>query len=162
VLLHDVEIGEPIGKGAFGKVFAGRLDEVDIALKQMLTIHEGPELDEFLGEAEMLASLRHPNVLTFFGVYIGCVDEDGDGSSSGESSSADNENLYGELGISPGSGGKASSIFIVTELARRGSLDRLVLDEGLSCFSDWQLLKFLRDAAAGMAYLSRKKIIHRE
>eukprot|EP01116_Phalansterium_solitarium_P006242 TRINITY_DN1854_c0_g4_i2.p2 TRINITY_DN1854_c0_g4~~TRINITY_DN1854_c0_g4_i2.p2 ORF type:complete len:233 (-),score=31.54 TRINITY_DN1854_c0_g4_i2:1022-1720(-) len=66
-LLTDIVKKEKVGEGSFGTVFAGIwLSRTRVALKRL----QSPE-DLSMFERERLAwsSLRHPRVLTFFGVW---------------------------------------------------------------------------------------------
>jgi len=63
--VHDVQIGEEIGRGAFGQVLKGRWQGVDVALKTI----PNDQMRELLEEARVLQSLRHPNVVMFWGLF---------------------------------------------------------------------------------------------
>lgn len=74
-----------------------------------------------------MRSIRHPNLLTFFGA------------------GTDRQNRA----------------FLVTELMARGSLKRLLRDTTLAL--DWPMrLQFAVDAAAGMRYLHKLGMVHRD
>lgn len=70
----DVEQGELIGNGGFGKVYKGTWQSIDVAIK---TLHkevlEKPELAAFEREAEIMSVCRHPNIV----VLHGACDENG-------------------------------------------------------------------------------------
>lgn len=57
--------GRELGRGQFGTVHLGKWLGIEVALKELF---KGTR-DEMLREAEMLSSLRHPCVVSFFGVY---------------------------------------------------------------------------------------------
>lgn len=70
----DVQQGELIGNGGFGKVYKGKWQSIDVAIK---TLHkevlEKPELAAFEREAEIMSICRHPNIV----VLHGACDENG-------------------------------------------------------------------------------------
>lgn len=67
--LKNVEIGDIIGEGNFGKVFKGKLnDTMDVACKVLKneTLLDNFKFNE---EASILSKLKHENVLRFYGLY---------------------------------------------------------------------------------------------
>ncbi|PNH04014.1 putative serine/threonine-protein kinase [Tetrabaena socialis] len=56
-----------LGKGAFGRVYEGTYHGQRVAVKQLLDLVEGAELEElqasFAQELEVLGRCRHPNIL---------------------------------------------------------------------------------------------------
>ncbi|KAK0471293.1 kinase-like domain-containing protein [Armillaria novae-zelandiae] len=62
----DVELGEQIDEGAFGKVYKGVWQRKKIAIKVFKT-GISPSAESIHKEIEMWASLRHPNILPFLG-----------------------------------------------------------------------------------------------
>jgi len=71
----DIKLGHVLGRGAFGKVFLGEWHGNLVAVKELLLSGDvlGPVMTEFRQEVRMLSSLRHPNVISFFG----CCQKDG-------------------------------------------------------------------------------------
>ena len=65
-ILSDVKLGEVIGTGAFGEVYKGKWNNIDVALKST----KGQDLQEFQNELKIIFETRHPNILQFFGVYF--------------------------------------------------------------------------------------------
>jgi serine/threonine protein kinase len=70
--LGKLHMGEPFAQGAFGKLYRGTYNGMDVAIK----ILERPEADpvraqlleqQFVQEVMMLATLRHPNIVKFIG-----------------------------------------------------------------------------------------------
>ena len=66
---HDIEFGKSIGEGAFGTVYAAELNGKPVAVKTVratrvseITVHD------FLGEARIMASLKHANLVNLLGV----------------------------------------------------------------------------------------------
>ncbi len=58
-----------LGEGGFGVVFQGKWQLVDVAIKQLKSARLSEEtLASFLEEARRHGALRHPNILTLFGV----------------------------------------------------------------------------------------------
>ena len=67
----DIAIGSPVGRGSFGTVYKGQWRGTMVAVKQMHDTTMGQrQLSEFVSEASVLLSLRHPHILTFMGVPL--------------------------------------------------------------------------------------------
>ncbi|HEX2064635.1 MAG TPA: serine/threonine-protein kinase [Acidimicrobiales bacterium] len=68
--LPAYEVGEQMGRGAFGRVFAGRHRQLDrpVAIKQLAMEYSAdPEVRaRFLAEARLLATLDHPHVVPVY------------------------------------------------------------------------------------------------
>eukprot|EP01112_Ceratiomyxa_fruticulosa_P011558 TRINITY_DN3144_c0_g2_i2.p1 TRINITY_DN3144_c0_g2~~TRINITY_DN3144_c0_g2_i2.p1 ORF type:complete len:1367 (+),score=243.20 TRINITY_DN3144_c0_g2_i2:103-4203(+) len=71
IYLYDVVKGEQIGEGAFGKVFKGEWQGVQVALK---TVSQASHIQELQEEAAILRKLKHPNVVMFLGIYVDPMD----------------------------------------------------------------------------------------
>merc|ERR1711981_1255300 len=65
-VLKDVEIGKVIGEGAFGEVYKAKWNNIDVALKST----KGEDLQDFQNELQIMLDLRHPNILSFYGLYF--------------------------------------------------------------------------------------------
>ena len=70
ILASDLQIGEVIGSGGFGKVYGARWNGTDVALK---VVHHNRSLSEesvekLMKEAEMALNLKHPNIVEVYGV----------------------------------------------------------------------------------------------
>ncbi|RQM27572.1 hypothetical protein B5M09_011667 [Aphanomyces astaci] len=77
----DVELGNELGSGTFGCVYAARWKETSVAVKK-ITLQGDTQaiVTSFGAEASVMAQLRHPNVVMFMGVmlhpeYVGLVME---------------------------------------------------------------------------------------
>ncbi len=66
---NDLILGKELGQGSFGIVYKGRYKSGgDIAIKQLQIGNLSPAAqEEFQKEAEMMAQLRHPNIVHFYG-----------------------------------------------------------------------------------------------
>ena len=68
---NEIEVMEAIGSGAFGAVYRGRLWGSDVAVKTLhaaqQTEDNTPIIDSLKEESELLARLRHPNVVLYIG-----------------------------------------------------------------------------------------------
>lgn len=63
--LHNIEVIKKIGSGGFGQVYKCKWKGTIVAMK----VFESDEDNEsFLREASLLNTLKHPNIITFFGV----------------------------------------------------------------------------------------------
>ncbi|KAI1720426.1 protein tyrosine kinase domain-containing protein [Ditylenchus destructor] len=129
---EQIIMGEKLGHGEFGEVFAGRLRlgffrKVNVAVKTMKSDNKSLSMDEriqFLREANIMMQLKHKNVIRLYGV---CAYED--------------------------------PIWIVLEAAKGGSLlSRVKKEENPPTVR--LLEKFSREVCEGMAYLEKYKIIH--
>eukprot|EP00736_Rhodelphis_marinus_P010527 Rmarinus@m.23974 len=65
---QDVEIGEIIGYGGCGEIFAGRLRGASVAVKRFLVGHVSNTFAKsVVTEINLMAELRHPNIVLFEG-----------------------------------------------------------------------------------------------
>ncbi|ETW06164.1 TKL protein kinase [Aphanomyces invadans] len=77
----DVELGNELGSGTFGCVYAARWKETSVAVKKIILQGDTQAIvTSFGAEASVMAQLRHPNVVMFMGVmlhpeYVGLVME---------------------------------------------------------------------------------------
>lgn len=74
IVLHRI-----IGEGTFGRVWSGRFNSASVAVKEFVfaqaavagkSSHQDEIIQEIIGEAVMMAILRHPNVLQLFGCSL--------------------------------------------------------------------------------------------
>jgi len=122
-LIMGVIVGKPISSGRFGQVFHGTWNGCAVALKCITT----EDYDETIREADMLRSLRHPNIVQFMGIFN------------------DPQGRH----------------YIVTEFVVGGNLESL-LRQNPNMFTETDLVRLARDAAAGMRLLEQKDIVHRD
>jgi len=64
--LKNVTIKKQIGEGSFGAVYVGKWGETKIAMK---SLKDPQQAKEFEKECAILSKLRHPNVVSFFGIH---------------------------------------------------------------------------------------------
>jgi len=74
IVLHRI-----IGEGTFGRVWSARLNSASVAVKEFVfaqaavagkSAQQDEIIEEIIGEAGMMAILRHPNVLQLFGCSL--------------------------------------------------------------------------------------------
>eukprot|EP00554_Chaetoceros_debilis_P012138 CAMPEP_0194121236 /NCGR_PEP_ID=MMETSP0150-20130528/46221_1 /TAXON_ID=122233 /ORGANISM="Chaetoceros debilis, Strain MM31A-1" /LENGTH=917 /DNA_ID=CAMNT_0038813591 /DNA_START=673 /DNA_END=3422 /DNA_ORIENTATION=- len=74
IILHRI-----IGEGTFGRVWSARLNSASVAVKEFVfaqaavagkSSQQNEIIEEIIGEAGMMAILRHPNVLQLFGCSL--------------------------------------------------------------------------------------------
>ena len=66
-----LEMGEPVGQGAFGVVYKGQWRMQTVAVKRMFqNMLTRKQLRSFCDEAEMLLRLRHANIVMFHGIML--------------------------------------------------------------------------------------------
>lgn len=58
---NDVEVKWLLGQGGFGKVYAGKMDDMDVAVKIMVV--EESWMERSIREADIGCHLRHPNIV---------------------------------------------------------------------------------------------------
>lgn len=66
----DLAFGESIGEGAFGRVFRGMWGHIPVAIKVLrypLDELDPMLVDDFNREVQVMRSIRHPHLLTFYG-----------------------------------------------------------------------------------------------
>ena len=141
----DLQLGEELGGGSFGRVFAARWRGTAVAVK-VFTPEGGSAaeaaaftavlLPKIRAEAALLAALRHPNVVAFYGVL---------------------------------EGGAAEPPCVVTELCARGSLLDVLRGGKAGAAAAAELtwrrrLGLALDAAAGMLHLHEQAppVLHRD
>jgi len=65
----QLTLGAEIGRGGFGVVYQGSYHGASVAIKQLHLVEVSPRtMGEFQKEAALMVSLRHPNIVTVFGV----------------------------------------------------------------------------------------------
>lgn len=65
---NDLTVGNELGQGGFGIVYKGTYQFAPVAIKQLQIGNLSPAAqEEFRKEAEMMAQLRHPNIVHFYG-----------------------------------------------------------------------------------------------
>ena len=64
-----IQLGKKIGAGGAGQVYQGYYANQKVAIKELFaTLMNPSDLEEFKQEAALLASMRHPNIVQFYGV----------------------------------------------------------------------------------------------
>jgi hypothetical protein len=63
---NSVEIEKKLGEGHFGQVYQGSYQGTLVALKKL---HDETQITDFFREASILLSLRHPNIVWYYGIY---------------------------------------------------------------------------------------------
>lgn len=155
---ENVELIKEIGEGAFGKVYSAarlssnancsssaatdiaEIEKTPVAVKLLKNVTM-ERSEEFAREAELMAKLNHPNIVTFYGV---CLE------------TTDNNNLlllfeYMDLGD------------LKHFLAAHGPNPELIgAASGLEPLSIAQLLSIASQIASGLSYLHEKHFVHRD
>lgn len=70
LMLDGVTVQEKIGAGNFGDVYKGEWMGVTVALKSLKGRASPEKSQDFEQEAMLLKELRHPNIVSFFGIYV--------------------------------------------------------------------------------------------
>lgn len=66
--MQQVSMGVELGQGSFGTTYRGTWRGGEVAVKSV-RISRANEATSFLREVLTLASLRHPNIMPFYGRY---------------------------------------------------------------------------------------------
>src|SRR5690349_7980897 len=67
----DITFGKLLGSGGFGEVYHGTWRHNDVAIKKLLMKKITPEsAQEFETESQIMARLRSPNIVQFYGYSI--------------------------------------------------------------------------------------------
>ena len=62
----EIKISEQIGTGGYSSVYVGTWRGTKVAIKKVMYAKEHPELmEDFLAEASLMSTLRHPQVWYF-------------------------------------------------------------------------------------------------
>lgn len=145
---ENVELIKEIGEGAFGKVYsAARIngpsnnegEKTPVAVKFLKNVTT-ERCEEFAREAELMAKLDHPNIVTFYGVCLDNVDS----------------NLlllfeYMDLGD------------LKHFLATHGPNFELIgAAAGSEPLTEAQLISIATQVASGLNYLHKKHFVHRD
>ncbi|KAK3602356.1 hypothetical protein CHS0354_013350 [Potamilus streckersoni] len=69
IKLKDLLMGEVIGEGEFGVVHKGVYKDMHVAIKSLRDKNKAAQ--QFLEEASLMTSLRHPNLVSLIGVVLG-------------------------------------------------------------------------------------------
>ena len=175
VAARRVRLGPKLGEGTFGTVHAGTWDGYRVAIKRL---HLGglgrgalaTLADELAREATVISKVRHPKVLTFYGLVVqegvpislmtelchcGSLDALVWGDLTPSELASRALTLPGG-----GGGGEAAAARVATVAAGGGS--SIVADTRRARLSWAQRLSLAQQAAAGVRHLHSLSIIHRD
>ena len=75
-LIHDIQIGERIGRGAYGRIMEAKWEGTVVAIKEIHSVFNDVGEEQFqalkikfLNECKQSSRLHHPNIVRFLGIY---------------------------------------------------------------------------------------------
>ncbi|KAJ8248011.1 hypothetical protein GJAV_G00237150 [Gymnothorax javanicus] len=147
VFLKDFDEIEPIGKGAFGRVFKARkiIEDNPVAVKIVTSSKKAQR------EVLALSKLDHPNIVRYFHAWT----EDTryqHGSTDSSSSTSD-------------SGSRGKYIYIQMELCKDGTLKDWIIERSMAYDPEKRTkkaLSILQQVVQGVIYIHSEKFIHRD
>eukprot|EP00803_Ostreobium_quekettii_P011670 evm.model.scf_682EXC.10 EVM.evm.TU.scf_682EXC.10 scf_682EXC:53115-55517(-) len=186
--LSDVQLGAPLGKGGFGRVYKGSWQGTTVAVK--IICHNDKTLQTNVGEpfeAFLSKHISHPNVVQTFHISTremssvqqqgdqdvffdtnGHAVEEGLGSHRGHAQNP-SEELFGSFNASQSldvTTGSRFETWIVLEYCDRGSLEKAISDGSFllrgpaKAYRIGHVLKTGLEIAHAMHYLHSVRIIH--
>ncbi|GLE05370.1 hypothetical protein PINS_up014383 [Pythium insidiosum] len=68
--MHALQLGQKISQGAYGEIFHGLYDGQNVAIKRLSPHHRADreQVDRFMQEAQLMASISHERIIHFIGV----------------------------------------------------------------------------------------------
>ena len=66
----NIKLGESIGSGAYGAVYAGTWNKRTVAVKKLHSISKRSDVKTFLREVSVLSKAKHPNIVQLFGACL--------------------------------------------------------------------------------------------
>jgi len=128
----ELTLQEKIGKGEFGDVRLGHYRGQKVAVKELIK-DTSIATQNFLGEAKVMTSLQHENLVRLLGLVI----------------------EEGKVSV-------RSKIFLVTEFMGKGSLLEYLRSRGRQYVTKKDQIGFAFDTCCGMAYLESRHVVHRD
>ncbi|CAL5227539.1 g10528 [Coccomyxa viridis] len=176
-MVDNLELGAPLGRGSYGKVYKGKWKGVTVAVK--IVEHSAETEGELLQLRESLlsSSIVHPNVVATYKVRTVRVLEesrmtDSANENSGHISKSVHPPAVPNLSTSSGTigpevdGGSQDmrETWMLLEYADRGNLDRALVQKKMmtadNCLDLDTVCRCLIDIAAGMDYLHSLGVLH--
>ncbi|KAK9835331.1 hypothetical protein WJX81_003108 [Elliptochloris bilobata] len=148
----DVTLVKFLGSGGYGEVYLGKWHSSEVAVKclnpSLFFVAGDPNSNvailDLLREADLLGSLRHPNVVWVYGIVLPRLDDEG--------MSVEENRRQGSNTLRPPA--------MVTEFMSQGSLKTALARKADVVQGAMHRLCIAMDAAKGMAYLHAKNIVH--
>ncbi|KAK9820412.1 hypothetical protein WJX72_010037 [[Myrmecia] bisecta] len=160
----DVQLVKFLGSGGYGEVYLGKWHSSEAAIKCLnpsLFFGGGGDqasnmaITELIKEADLLGSLRHPNVVWVYGVVLPRVQQDDDL----REDDGDAVDMMAQDSRQRAAG-TVRPPAIVTEFMSQGSLKGALARKAEIITGNLMRLLVAMDAAKGMEYLHSKRIVH--
>ncbi|KAK9903274.1 hypothetical protein WJX75_001673 [Coccomyxa subellipsoidea] len=162
---HEISMAKFLGSGGYGEVYLGRWHSSEVAIKCLnpSLFFSGSDgsaskaaMADLMREADLLASLRHPNVVWVYGVVLPKMDTDEDGKLIME----DLEPIPMASGANLGRCSNLRPPAVVTEFMSQGSVKQALARKSDVVSGNMHRVVVAMDAAKGMEYLHQKSIVH--
>ena len=137
----SIVVGKKIAAGGYGEVRLGTFSGTPVVLKSTFAHMMRGDATAFIHEARMLANIRHPGVVHFFGV-----------------TQVPTKTMFNDGGAEEHEE-ESFNLFLVMECAERGSLGAAI-DAGSYRIRDWHTHAV--QLAQTIAWLHKKGIVHRD
>lgn len=144
----QIEFQKPVGEGAFGRVFKGKIVKsssglssvsyTQVAIKTLKKVSSDQEVEDFIAESAIMLDFHHPNVLSLVGVCF------------------DTEDQLPIILLPFMANGDLRAYLKSQRRLRASSKD---FPEGLS---ENVLMRICLDIARGLEYLAALKFVHRD
>ncbi|BDA46411.1 probable serine/threonine-protein kinase/receptor R826 at N-terminal half [Coccomyxa sp. Obi] len=173
MLVGALELGAPLGRGSYGKVYKGKWKGVTVAVKIVEHSSEANGGIRQLRESILSSSIIHPNVVSTYKIRTipaACAHPDGEARPAKQQGRdigayASDPTLEKEGGKEAAYAPDMLETWLLLEFCDRGNLDRAIMQQKSFQYSNGKpnlesMYRCLIDIAAGMDYLHSLGVIN--